>query len=76
MTQFFKRGDEALVLDGNEIYTLERAVNTLAMTTFDDYMCLKRGEINSLEAKVAMEHMRDNLDVLNALSNALLATKR
>ena len=76
MTQFFKRGDEVLVLDGNEMYTLERAVDTLAMITFDDYMCLKRGEKNSDGKEVSMESIRDGLDVLNALSNALLATKK
>lgn len=74
--QFFKRDDAILVLDGNEMYTLERAVSTLAMTTFESYMCLKRGEKNSNGKEVSMESIRDNLDVLNALSNALLATKR
>ncbi len=76
MTQFFKRGGEVLVFDGNEMYTLERAVGTLAMATFDDYVHMKRGEKNSDGKEVSMESIRDGLDVLNTLSNALLATKR
>lgn len=74
--QFFKRGEETLVLDGNEIYTLERAVDTLAMATYEDYVCLKRGEKNNLGQEPAMDSIKNDLEVLNALSNALLATKR
>lgn len=74
--QFFKRGEETLVLDGNEMYTLERAVDTLAMAAYEDYVCLKRGEKNNLGQEPAMDSIKNDLEVLNALSNALLAIKR
>lgn len=46
--QFLKKGDKTVLLDKNEVYTLERAVDTLAMSVFEDYIALKRDEPNSI----------------------------
>ncbi len=73
--QHLKRGDKSLLLDKNEVYTLERVVDSLAMSIFDDYVALKRGEENSNGEKVERETLKEDMEVLEVLSNALLATK-
>ncbi|MBS6765233.1 MAG: hypothetical protein KH304_16855 [Clostridium sp.] len=72
--QFLKKGDKTVLLDRNEVYTLERAVDTLAMSVFEDYIALKRDEPNSNNEKVTEERIMLAMDVLNSLSGALSAT--
>lgn len=74
--QHLKRGNKSLLLDKNEVYTLERVVDNFAMSIFDDYISLKRGEENSNGEKVEMETLKEDMRVLEVLSNALIATKR
>lgn len=73
--QFLKKGDKTVLLDGNEVYTLEKAVDTLAISVFEDYIALKRDEPNSNNEKVTEEKIRLAMDVLDSLSGALSATK-
>ena len=74
--QYLKRGDKSLLLDENEVYTLERVVYNFAMSIFDDYISLKRGTENSNGEKVERETLKEDMEVLEVLSNALIATKR
>lgn len=73
--QFMKRGNQTVILDGNTVYTLEGAVDLLAMNLFDDFTSLKKGVKNSNGKEVSMDEMREDMEVLKVLSAALSATR-
>lgn len=59
--QFLKSGDKSVLLDGTELYTLDKAVDTLAICVFDDYLALKRGVENSNGKNVSEETLNQIL---------------
>lgn len=74
--QFLKRGEETVILHGNEVYTLDRLVNMLAMCVYDDYVSLKNGKTNSDGKEVTETSLKSEMELLGVLSNALNATKK
>lgn len=74
--QIMKRGDEFVLLNNNEVYTLPIVVSMLAMCAFDDFVSLNEGKPNSNGKEVTETSLRNELELLGVLSNALSATKK
>lgn len=71
--QILRREDKTVLLDGNEVYTLEKAVDSLAMCVVDDYLALKRSIPNSTGKEVSKDELEFEMQILTVLSSALRA---
>lgn len=75
--QLLQSGNMALVLENEDnIVTLEKAVNRIAMTVYMDACAYFNKKKNENGEFVSEDTLRLEMDVLNSLSNALSATSK
>lgn len=74
--EYLKRGKESMLLDeNNQMITLDDAVSFTAMSLYEDAILYFNGKPKENGEKVSPREMCWKVDILNALSGALVAMK-